>query len=204
MKPQILFSLLIGVFAIDAGIPASAASPYNAVKNFTLRSNPIPGGVWSYIDPTGLLLQKGKNADGVTGLSQWDNDQPNCYATVVDRNVSGGTINYGTFVLPTNYLRLDPENTAFVAVRFTAPVAGKYIIKGNFLGIDTNQQSHSVDIMKKGVSIFTGIIGAYGTAATFRLAETLDVGETLDFENLTGTSGCTFLSTGLAVIITAP
>lgn len=52
--------------------------------------------------------------------------------------------------------------------------------------------------MDNGVSVFSNTIGSYGQDDPFNLYETLNAGDTIDFEVLTGSIGCSYcyLSTG--------
>ena len=94
-----------------------------------------------------------------------------------------------------------PESNSDADVRLTLPVAGTYDITGDFLGIDSSENSHPVEILDNGVVIFSGTIGSYGQSDTFNLVESLNAGDVLDFEVLTGSTYAN-LSTGLSATIT--
>jgi hypothetical protein len=98
---------------------------------------------------------------------------------------------------------MDPEG-GNVSVMFTAPAAGTYTITGDFLGIDTGENSHPVDILDNGTGVFSGTISSYGQDDPFSFPETLSAGDTITFYVGTGSTGCAYcnLSTGLDGTIT--
>lgn len=75
---------------------------------------------------------------------------------------------------------MDPES-GNVSVVFTASSAGTYTITGNFLGIDTGENSHPVEILDDGTVIWKGTISSFGGKDSFNLSETLNKGGTLTF-----------------------
>jgi hypothetical protein len=87
---------------------------------------------------------------------------------------------------------------------FTAPSAGTYTITGAFLGIDTFQNSHPVEIMDDGTVIWSETISSFGERDSFSLSEPLRAGGTIAFFVGTGSIGCSFcdLGTGLTGTIT--
>jgi hypothetical protein len=136
----------------------------------------------------------------------------------VVKNTTGGMVSYSNTVnLPSNTLGLDPQSVGNVAVNFLAPTTGRYQITGNFLGIDTGEYLHPVEILESGspTILFSGTIGSYGALDNFNFSASLTAGETLSFLVETGNpnGGCSFagaggfcnLSTGLqAQISTVP
>src|SRR5665213_633925 len=145
----------IGTLALSATLstPAAHGATYNAVRDYSIKVNPT--GPWSYMDENGLLTTRTRSEYGIKGLWNWSNGQPICSKSYVSRNQTGSTVNYGSLVQPTNYLRLDPEANTFNTVRFQAPNAGIYNVTGSFLGIDTVENSHQVTINLNGVPDFT-------------------------------------------------
>ena len=109
-----------------------------------------------------------------------------------------------TLSVPTGYVFMDPESES-ATIRFTAPLAGNYAINGNFLGADTNQNSHPVEILENGSPVFESTISTFGVSTAFSLLEFLSPGDTIAFEVLTGSTGCTYcdLTTGLQATITS-
>jgi hypothetical protein len=76
---------------------------------------------------------------------------------------------------------------------FTAPSAGTYTITGAFLGIDTFQNSHPVEIMDDGTVIWSETISSFGERDSFSLSEPLRAGGIIAFFVGTGSIGCSFL-----------
>jgi len=118
----------------------------------------------------------------------------------VFKNVTANPVHYLSIIFQTNYLGLDGESSD-ADVHFTAPSTGNYTISGGCLGIDTSERSHPVEVLDNGALIFSGTIASYGQSDPFSVTRLLHAGDTLDFDNLTGSS-YTNLSTGLAVTIT--
>jgi hypothetical protein len=88
-------------------------------------------------------------------------------------------------------------------VRWTAPSAGTYQVKGRFQGIDTGGTTTNVRILYKGVQVQSGSVNGYGSQATYDFALLVVAGDTIDFvvgygSNNTYNSD----STGLTAIIT--
>jgi hypothetical protein len=181
--------------------PGARATTYNAVNDFSIASN--PNGVWSYLVSGAPLSTSGHNyGGGQSGLDYWWSAQPVPNSEAIFKNVTGSPTQLLTIVLPPGYLGMDPEAASNVDLRFTVPSTGNYSISGNFLGIDTNEQSHPVEILDGGTAIFNGTISSYGQTDPFSLSETLTAGTVIDFENLTGSSFY-YLSTGLELNITS-
>ena len=176
------------------------AATYNPVTAFSLAAN--PNGAWSYLYGTSLLPTPVTGCASTVGFNCWFDSLAAPNSAVVGENTTGSPLTIsGTVIVPTNYLAMDPESQSDVDVRFTAPAAGSCVITGSFLGIDTSEQSHPVEIIDDGVAIFNSTISGYGQSEAFNLSESLKAGDVLDFDNLTGATW-TNLSTGLAVTIT--
>jgi hypothetical protein len=89
-------------------------------------------------------------------------------------------------------------------VRWTAPSAGTYQVKGRFQGIDTGGTTTNVRILHKGVQVQSGSVNGYGSQAAYDFSVTVAAGDTIDFvvdygSNLTYNSD----STGLTATITS-
>jgi hypothetical protein len=189
---------------LAAGIAAtvSAGPVYDIVAGFSNASN--PNGVWSYSYGNGtnpvLFSQPVTNQ----GQQEWYNGGGQPDSITILQNISGGTITGSTVSIPNGYLNLDPEEFT-VAVEFTAPSAGSYTINGNFLGNDTNELSHPVQILDNGTSIYSNTIAAFQQAGAFNLTESLNIGDTIEFlvSSPVPGSAWTNLSTGLQGTITS-
>ncbi len=178
---------------------------YSAVNDFSLDSN--PNGVWTYSYTTNggqtLLNQTIAAADDPETTDYWWNGLAHPDSAYVGRNVSGGTESYLTIVDPVNFLRFDPQSETSADATFTAPIAATYSITGSFLGIDTNEVSHDVQILVNGNVVFNELIDAYADSQPFDLTESLASGSTVDFAVDTNPTNYNNLSTGLAATITA-
>jgi len=203
VKPFGLAILLAAFFLV----PQSRAS--NIVLDFSNSSN--PNGVWTYLYNTSPTTETAFTASQATTfetLPEWYNGQGEPDAIYMVNNNSGSTVSYLTINDPTGVLWLDPEEYG-VAVEFTAPTTGTYNIVGNFLGIDTGENSHPVEILENGSTVvYSNMISRYGEDDAFNLsgafALPLSAGDTITFFVGTGSTGCTYcnLSTGLDGMIT--
>jgi hypothetical protein len=115
------------------------------------------------------------------------------------------TITYITVILPTNLLRMDPQQSPGTIVRFTAPVASShYSVTGLFQGIDTVQSATNLYVYSNGSQVWTNTMpqGGYGTQRPISLTNlTLAAGQTVDF--IVVTQGIrAYLSVGLQATIT--
>jgi hypothetical protein len=179
-----------------------ADSINNVVTGFSSTSN--PNGVWTYnYNGIGFTNSQGVSNFAGTGLPAWWTGQSIPNSLDITQNVTGSTVNYLTIQDPTNTLWLDPES-GNVSVVFTARSAGTYTITGAFLGIDTGENSHPVEILNNGSVIWNGTISSFGGNDPFNLSKRLSAGSTITFYVGTGSSGCSFcnLSTGLNGTIT--
>ncbi len=183
--------------------PSLYANSYNVVTEFSNASN--PNGVWTYnYNGTAYIGSQAVNNFVGTGLAGWWTRQPIPNSLIILQNVTGSTVDYLTIQDPTNTLWMDPEG-GNVSVVFTAPSAGTYTITGSFLGIDTFENSHPVEILDNGAIIWKGTISSFGAKDSFNLAETLNAGGTITFLVGTGSTGCSYcdLSTGLSATVTS-
>ncbi len=195
-------SLSLVLLALGCVQSLYANSVYNVVTGFSGASN--PNGVWTY-NYNGIAFTDSQSVSNFVGagVSGWWTREAIPNSLIIIQNVSGSTVSYLTIRDPTSTLWLDPES-GNVSVMFAAPSAGTYHISGAFLGIDTGENAHPVEIMDNGVVIWTGTISSFGGKDSFNLSESLAAGGTLSFYVGTGSSGCYYcnLSTGLTGTIT--
>jgi hypothetical protein len=174
----------------------------DVVTGFSSTTN--PNGVWTY-EYDGTAFSSGQAVTNFvgSGLSGWYDGEAEPNAIYILQNVTGSNASAETIVDPTGTLWMDPEG-GNVSVMFTAPAAGTYTITGDFLGIDTGENSHPVDILDNGTGVFSGTISSYGQDDPFSFPETLSAGDTITFYVGTGSTGCAYcnLSTGLDGTIT--
>ena len=90
---------------------------------------------------------------------------------------------------------------------FTAPAAGSYTVTGDFLGIDTGERLHGVEVLVNGLPSFISTISSYAQNDPFSISTTLGAGGTISFIVLGGSlDNCGYcnLSTGLQAQIDTP
>jgi hypothetical protein len=159
---------------------AQASSHYDVVKDFSIKAN--PNGVWTYMDSAPLEYAS-RTYGGVSKLDNWSNDLQGSNFVNILRNETGAPVilDGGNLTLPTNYLYMNSQdNINGVTVRFQAPVAGNYEVKGNFMGLDTHQHRSGIYIKLNGKYLFYKR-AASGKAKKFRLSLTLAEGDDVDF-----------------------
>jgi len=178
---------------------ASGAAAYDAVADFSVAGN--PKGTWSYLAGGALLRSVQKTCD-TQGMSCRWNGKAICNSAIVGASTTGGPISWATLRLPADHLEMDPEAVSNVRVRWTAPTAGSFEIKGDFLAVDTSQRIHPVAILSSGKQIYANTISSFGQQLGFDLTQKVTQGQTIDFVVSTG-SACSFLSTGLKATIAA-
>jgi uncharacterized protein (TIGR03437 family) len=176
-------------------------SSYDAVKDFALSTN--PNGQWSYLY-NNALMKTSINATTSTGQVAWQAEVLDGYAIQVGTILGGSPFNYNlgngdAFDFPTDHLYLSPW-LGNVAVRFTAPSAGQYTVTGDFLGIETQQASHPVEILVNGSSVMTSTLSAFNQKIPFSLTQTVKAGDTIDFVNVGSGAQLGYL-TGVAATI---
>lgn len=193
---QILVLLFALCFLGSArGWADSVYGDFSSTKN--------PNGVWSYEwNGTTVGFQ---TATWYGQAAWWNGQQVPSSISIIQGNASGPAVSHGTITIPDGYLNLDPENGT-VAIQFTAPTSGWRSINGNFFGDDTGENSHPVEILLNGTVIWSNTISKFDQEDLFSLSEDLKAGDTLTFEVLTGSSGCTYcnLSTGLELNVPEP
>jgi hypothetical protein len=181
----------------------AGASTFNVVTDFSDTSN--PNGVWSYYY-NGTAYSSSQSDPNClhAGTLCWYNGQAIPTAIVIGQNNTGSTVSSGTITVPNGYVFMDPESE-YATILFTAPAAGTYAISGKFLGADTSENSHPVQILNNGSPVFTSTISTFGGIAPFNFSESLTAGDHIAFEVNTGSTGCTYcnLSTALQATITS-
>ena len=176
---------------------AAMAVEWNAVTQFSSTKNPTT--YWSY-STNALPLKKAKAVCSIPKFVGWTTDEPIPNAISVLRNRTGAEVDCLTIRAPTDHLDMDPESGA-ITVSWTAPSSATFLIKGDFLGIDTGQNAHPVFIsITGGATLFSGTISSYGQSAPFKIKQTIAAGQVINFTVADG-SDYHNLSTGLAATI---
>ena len=188
---------------------ANAATIYNAVDGF---SN-VNGGasVWSYGYNASNAADTAAKLDtyltGIFGgqVNAWHNSDGSCCgqgtndnSVLIGKDIGAAPAVYETIVQPHDYLSQDPESYASADLVFTTKLAGTYKVDFGFLGIDTGEHSHGVDVRYNGglVQGQGGTIDTFGSQFNSSFTIKLAAGDTLDFQTLGGPD-FTNLSTGV-------
>jgi hypothetical protein len=183
---------------------------YNAVRDFSIDRNPnIP---WSY----GFTQTRGSEFQ--TSTSRIQTPQLELWSAT-DRGPhiihnSTGQVIQGGIVYPPDVLNLDPSYDGRNSVlRFTAPVAGEYFVKGRFQGIDlTRGPTTDVAILQNSKTMFAGDIRGFFrdnvstplAIVPFSIRINAEAGDTIDFSVGHGPDDSLFDSTGVEVVIDGP
>jgi hypothetical protein len=206
--------LRLGIFAAAAMSLAGTASAatYDAVTDFTtaaaVSGNTAmnPNGVWSYLTNGTFDPMVGYGLISGSGLPYWA-DTSNGFpdnAYVVGNATSGdlGNSCCGSILYHANSLTLDGQAVGAV-VRFTAPVAGVYVVSGLFEYGDTSFNAHDVGVVRNGATTLLAptLVSSENTVPlSFTLSLAAD--DTLDFIDY-GAEGGSYGSTGFQATITS-
>lgn len=117
---------------------AASAQIYDAVKDFSIQSN--PNGVWSYGYETSWGTPLTLYIWGGTcwpGTSTWQ-EPPGCAPSpVLSHNDTHKQVCDQTWCFPPSYLGAGPgPNCELTVTRWTAPSSGKFVMRVKFVGLD--------------------------------------------------------------------
>jgi hypothetical protein len=168
---------------------AGHAQTYNAVTDFSLKSN--PNGVWSY---GGLSAVTGGTFTAFTtstdnsaypGVLSWSNGGSIPYSVSDTLNTTGSSVLISVTVdLPPNQVSIDGEDL-IADLRFTAPATGVYDLSGLFQRDDIYANPVNVYVVENGTTILFSATNftEYGSEVTFDNVGKvrLTKGSTLDF-----------------------
>ncbi len=184
--------------------PAASAQTWNAVKDFSLASN--PNGVWSYGSltkygaPLTLYTTTCTNLFGLPD-SAWATQ--GCNTPYVLHNDSSQPICFETICVPPDYFQLDIGNNGagpFISVvRWTAPQSGTFTIYGSVEGLDWFAPTHTDlrVIYNSNKELLKVAIDSYESPVDFYRQLTVSSGDTIDFA-MNGLDGnWSFCSTGI-------
>jgi hypothetical protein len=199
MRRSALFCVTALAMLAFTSAPALAQTS-NAYSQFKLKHN--PNGAWSYLGAGAVLGSKLPDCAGLSNFNCWWNGGQLPSSAIIGAATKHAAVSYDTIVLPASTLALDPENIGSVAVQWTAPSAGQAVISGRFLGVDTNEASHSVAVLHNGTALKSYTIAHYQQKAKFHLSVTVAAGDTISFISYTPGSNYGYLTTGLQAKIT--
>jgi hypothetical protein len=188
---------------------AHAASTYDLVKEFSIKSN--PNGVWTYMDSAPLAYNH-KSYEGVSGLENWSNDVAYPNTVTIAKNKTGQTasLDNGSVMLPPDYLLVDAESAGpyGAVIQFEAPTAGLYTVKGSFLGLAHPEAGNNLVLIELnsltgGGELFQATVRS-GREKKFNFTVTMAVGDHLYFQESRTLSKKKLNDVGLTAKITGP
>ena len=198
-----LFVILV-LFGLDARGDASATT-YDLTTDFSYTQN--PNGAWSYgwtqSRGSAFNLSPGSVEDHTYGdIRGWNpfNDSgfvdPG-YAVTAWSNPNGVSVPAGT-------VNLHPgPNGENAVVRWTAPLAGTYLISGSFYGNDSTPTTTDVAILHGSAEVFTGGIASFHVPLYFSVVRQVNASDTIDFTVGFGNGNYVSDSTGISATITS-
>ena len=192
----------------SAAFAYTTATSWDVASEFSEQSNPN-GTVWSYGQapvlngvfsplPTQLNSDAGNIQgwfDATSGANIWHNMNEVDFINSVNIKVAP----HGMSMHPA-------QNCEYAVTRFTAPVSGKYVVSGQFFGLDDNGSQTDTDVhVSAGTVLFNGVIklSAGQTNASFTsINVTLQAGATIDFSVGCGSDGAwSYDNTGINAVI---
>ncbi|MFO0953550.1 MAG: PEP-CTERM sorting domain-containing protein [Isosphaeraceae bacterium] len=205
----VLSSLLAALAATMTTTAAARADFYSAAADFSVSSN--PNGVWSYgysTTLTGAFIPNDHSGNPPffpgTPFQTWYTPISPLGDPLAGVNDSDKTITLnGSLVIQPHQLVFHPgPNGEFEKIRFTSPAAGLFAVNALFGGADTTPTSTDVHVLLNGVSLFDGVVNAFGAGPAFSTPLNLKAGDTLDFAvGYGGNRDYGFDSTSLAATI---
>src|SRR3984957_18015160 len=183
--PRSTSAMALAAALLSLSALAQTKSSYDAVKDFALSTN--PNGQWSYLYDN-ALMKMSINATASTGQVAWQAEVLDGYAIQVGTILGSSPFDFNLgngdeYDFPTDHLYLSPW-LGNVAVRFTAPSSGQYMVTGDFLGIETEQASHPVEILVNGPPGMTMTLSTFNQKIPFSFTQTVKAGDTIDFVNV--------------------
>lgn len=154
MRSISVIKMVLAGVAASALSGAASGATYNDVTGFSSASST---GVWSYgtgVTGTSFTAYTNFSPDCLgLGSACWQTATPVNLVPAVIANLSGGPINFGTVVLPTDVLLVHPGPNTDSIVRFTVPVTGHYNVTGFYELLDTNPTGVNAIIAANGTVI---------------------------------------------------
>jgi len=193
-----------------AQLLGSGTADYDAVRDFSLASN--PNGVWSYGSINklgGPFTLYAVTCTGLFGLQDSSWAEPGCNTPYVLHNDSTQPICFESICVPPQDLLLDIGNNGlgpfFSDVRWTAPESGTFTIRARVEGLDYVGPTTTdfFVVVNSNKLAFTATIDSYQQPLFFQRMLTVSAGDTIDFTINEGRDhDWHFDSTGLEVQIT--
>jgi hypothetical protein len=208
MRPSFLFLLKIAfVFITGAPNKAGADVVYSAAGDFSATNNSTST-TWQYgyatlASPNTFILSTSNGTSA--NMNWWVNNFLVTTPSII-YNPTQTAYSNGTYTIQSGQLALHPGPSGERAiVRFKAPTTGTYAMNASFSGIDSHPTTTDVQILKNGVSIYSGSINSYGGTASSSQNVALAAGDTLDFAVGWGANGNHgWDMTGLSATLSVP
>jgi len=186
--------------------PASSSDAFN---DFSVNTNPGPGGTWRY----GYTTTLGGSYTLYTGTAYDANCRTWWVSTnqeLVEKNITGTDFLYTSiYVLApgARFLMMHPGAAGEYSItRWTAVTSGTYQIASTFKSLRVGYVPTTTDVhvLKSGSSVFNGAINSYEpwSDQCFTRTMSLNAGDTIDFVVGTGGNGYGYDTTGLRAAIT--
>ncbi len=178
--------------------PARADIIFDAAADFSPTQN--PNGVWSYGQSATLTSPFLLYTNTVREFSQiesWNAGSGNFMNPSVSHNPSASPVTVGTITFQPGQLGFHPgSNGQFSVVRFVAPVAGDYLLESSFTGLDfVGPTTTDVHVLLNNLSLFDGVVTAFGSGPSFMTSLMLSAGDAIDFKVGVGSNGNFFFDT---------
>jgi hypothetical protein len=189
-----------------AALPARADVIFDAATDFSLTQN--PNGVWSYGQSATLaspLVLYTNTVREFSAIESWNAGSGSFSNPSVSHNPLANSVTQASITYQPGQLAFHPgPNGQFSVVRFVAPTAGDYSLQSSFTGLDfVGPTTTDVHVLRNGVSLFDGVISAFGSGPSFATSQRLSAGDTIDFKVGVGSDGTfAFDTTGLGARIT--
>jgi hypothetical protein len=189
-NPLLLIGLVVLLFFPQAGsaqVQRTVTADYDAVRDFSIISN--PNGAWSYgwMSPLGSPLNLYTVTDTTTfnGLSGWLETGMMMYAPpLVGHNDTQQVLCFLSFCVPPTYLQLHPgPNNEVSVVRWTAPTSGSFLFQGRVVGLDHGGPTTTgfYVVLNSNNTLFSGNINVYKSPVSLHRTLAMSAGDTLDF-----------------------
>lgn len=185
------------------------AGTWDLANNFNSSNNPSASSVFSYGwggSPSAFAALAVDQLDCNGTPTDCRNSGPQSGGTAyVVWNGTGSQISFGTPQVFPGYLNVDPQGTAGVIVRFTAPWTDTYSFSGNFRGDDTGQHTTDALVYHNNTQLGSTVtVSAYNQLYPVSFSNmSLSAGDTIDFLVYSPTGDCCYLSTGVGGTFTS-
>lgn len=190
MQRVIKLALLAAATALVSQTASAQAQSWNVYNSFNSGPNNTPSmaSPWIYGQRAGagcagaataLAYKYDPNAPVGSGFVGWQGVNTPTMVPLVARNPNTSQIVYSTAQVPAKSVWLHPGETGVnpvcAAVRFKAPMAGKFRVKGFFRSIDTHANTVNGYIFANNVLVAGPIVvsGPMGTQVAFDHVVTL-------------------------------